>query len=119
MVELEATPAFTPTLTLPRRGGGDLVDPPHKVGAEQYWPSPVERKGAKPRRAKALPLHLGRYTMAVATVSDCCGALPRCCLGLAAADLSAAFAPIWRPERTSAQALTLAKSVGATDDFPI
>jgi hypothetical protein len=29
------SPLITPTLTLPGRGGGDLVGPPHKIGAEQ------------------------------------------------------------------------------------
>jgi hypothetical protein len=37
MVELEAPLVCTPTLTLPRQGGGDLTCPPHITGAEQYW----------------------------------------------------------------------------------
>jgi hypothetical protein len=30
-------PAFTSTLTLPRRGGGDPVEPSAQDCAEQYW----------------------------------------------------------------------------------
>jgi hypothetical protein len=39
--QLEATPVCTPTLTLPRRGGGDPVGSRHKIDAEQYCPLPL------------------------------------------------------------------------------
>jgi hypothetical protein len=35
-VEIEATPAFAPTLTLPRRGGGEAVEPSAQDWTEQY-----------------------------------------------------------------------------------